>query len=68
MDLKLFKETASEQPLILELQHEGTFHVDSFHVLDQTNFFTSVDLLIVFKQFVDYFLKHCLLSLFLGLS
>ena len=68
MDLELLKEAASEQPLVLELLHEGAFHVDSLHVLYQADLLARVDLFIELKQFVDNLLENGLLGLFFGVS
>ena len=47
--LEFFEEAASQQPLVLELHHEGTLHVDTLQILHQADLLARVDLLVVFK-------------------
>ena len=53
--------------LVIELLHEVTPLIQLFQVLDQTDFFTAVDALVILKKFPNNLLKHVLLGLLICL-
>ena len=62
MDFEFFKEGASKMLLILELLHEDAVRINLLQVLDDTDLFALIDLLIVFKKLLDNLFEHALLS------
>ena len=62
MDFEFFEKCPPQVPLLLELMHERAVLIDALKLLDNADFFASVDLLIILDQLGDNLLKHALLG------
>lgn len=61
VDFELLEEGPPQVFLVGKLLDEGTFLVDALKVFDDADFFATVDLFIVLKQFVHDLFEHALL-------